>query len=180
MMRKTIEAIYGTYNGPRSGKDWEDFKTYCGRFWFSNGNHHHYGNEKFIPACSPDYFESLLKACDQKKLPIQGNTSLKAFWKHVKPIFYDLSVEPKEVDQRSGIDNIVNSSNNFYEGVTEKEVENFYSKFDTKGDAPSWGLNSKLIKDNGQIQERVWKSGGMYGSAIQKIIDWARARGHSS
>ncbi len=171
LIRKTLEAIYGSYSGPRSGKNWEGFKTYCGRFWFSNGNHHHYGNEKFVPECTPEYFHALLNGTDEKLLPLEG-LPLEAFWLKLSPLVYDMTVEPKVVDQRSGVDNVANSSNNFYEGVTEKEVEEFYSKFDTKGNAPSWGLNSKLVKENGEVKEQVWRSGGMYGAAIQKIIDW--------
>jgi len=171
LIRKTLEAMYGTYKGRKSGKDWEAFQTYCGRFWFSNGNHHHYGNEKFIPECSPLYFEQVLNACDASKLPLDG-MPLPAFWLRIRPLIYDMTIEPKVVDQRSGIDNIVFSSNNFYQGVTEKEVEDFYAKFDTKGDAPSWGLNSKLVKENGEIQEQVWRANGMYANAIQKISEW--------
>ncbi len=172
LIRKTIEAIYGTAKTDKKSDDWKKFEAYCGRVWFSSGNHHHYGNEKFIPECSFTYFESLVKASDLKKLPKTPGESIDAFIKRIKPIFYDLNLEPKVVDQRPNIDNITNSSNNFYEGVTQKEVEDFYAKFDTKGNAPSWGLNSKLAKENGVIIEKVWKSGGMYGAAIDKIIFW--------
>ena len=172
LIRKTIETIYGTAKTDKKSDDWKKFEAYCGRVWFSSGNHHHYGNEKFIPECSFTYFESLIKASDAKKLPKTPGESVDAFIARIKPIFYDLNLEPKVVDQRPNIDNIANSSNNFYEGVTQKEVEDFYSKFDTKGNAPSWGLNSKLTKENGVIVEKVWKSGGMYGAAIDKIIFW--------
>ncbi len=171
-LRKTLEAMYGSYNGPRNTKDWKEFQTYCGRFWFSSGNHHHYGNEKFFPECSPEYFYSVMAHCNESLLPKESNESLKAFWERMQPIIYDPNVEPRLIDLRSGVDNVQGSSVNFYEHVTQKEVEDFYAKFDTKGDAPSWGLNSKLMKEQGQIQEHVWKSGGMYGAAIQKIIDW--------
>lgn len=173
LLRKTLEAIYGSYTGPRSGRDWDAFVTYCGRFWFSNGNHHHYGNEKFIPECLPHYFEALLMASDKKLLPLDGpDMPVEALWIRLQPLLYNIDVEPKVVDQRPDIDNVAASSNNFYEGVTQQEVESFYAKFDTKGNAPSWGLNSKLIKQDGEIRERVWKSGEMYGPAIQRIIDW--------
>jgi dipeptidyl-peptidase-3 len=173
LIRKTLEAIYTNYKGERTSKGWRQFETYCGRFWFSNGNHHHYGNEKFIPDCEPQYFMKLLWSIDRKQLPLshEGET-MDMFWERVRPFIYHMDVEPKVVDQRPGIDNIAASSNNFYENVTQKEVEEFYDKFDTKGNAPSWGLNSKTIKEDGVIKERVWKSGGMYGAAIQKIIDW--------
>ncbi len=172
LLRKTIEAIYGSYKGDKSSADWKKFEDYCGRFWFSNGNHHHYSNEKFIPECSFEYFASILKGCDTAQLPRQAGESADAFLARIKPMVYDMKFEPKVVDQRPNIDNIVNSSNNFYEGVSQKEVEAFYAKFDTKGNAPSWGLNSKLVKENGQIVEKTWKSGGMYGAAIDKIVGW--------
>jgi dipeptidyl-peptidase-3 len=173
LLRKTLEVMYTTYTGPRTGKEWKQFETYCGRFWFSNGNHHHYGNEKFVPDCRQEYFMNVLKSCDRKQLPLNhSEETVEMFWERVRPFVYHLEVEPKVVDQRPGIDNIAASSNNFYENVTQKEVEDFYDKFDTKGNAPSWGLNSKTIKEDGVIKERVWKSGGMYGAAIQKIIDW--------
>ncbi|MBL7766952.1 MAG: hypothetical protein JNJ58_12700 [Chitinophagaceae bacterium] len=172
LLRKTLEAIYGGYQGDRNSPDFRKFQEYCGRFWFSNGNHHHYGNEKFIPGCSSAYFKTLLSSINASKLPMAPGESVDAFWTRVEPLFYDLKVEPKLVDLRSGIDNIKSSSNNFYEGVSQKEVEDFYAKFPTTGNAPSWGLNSKVVKENGQLKELVWKSGGMYGPAIDKIIYW--------
>jgi len=172
LLRKVIETIYATYTGDKKSAEWAQFTEYCGRFWFSNGNHHHYGNEKFIPACSESYFKSLLEKCDQKKLPKAASESNDDFWKRIRPYLYDMKVEPKCVDLRSGIDNIAASSNNFYEGVTQKEVEAFYDKMPSAGNAPSWGLNSKVVKENGKLVEKVWKSGGMYGTAIDKIIYW--------
>jgi dipeptidyl-peptidase-3 len=172
LLRKTIEAGYGTYKGDKNSDDWKKFEVYCGRFWFSNGNHHHYSNVKFIPECSFEYFSSVIKGADTAALPKNAGESVDAFLARIKPIVFDMSFEPKVVDQRPNIDNVVNSSNNFYEGVTQKEVEAYYAKFDTKGNAPSWGLNSKLVKENGQILEHTWKSGGMYGAAIDKIVGW--------
>jgi len=172
MLRKTLEDIYGTYKGDKAAEDWKKFEEYCGRVWFSNGNHHHYGNEKFIPACGADYFSTLLMNSDTAALPKDAGESATAFWNRIKPIVYDLKVEPKLVDLSPNIDNVAHSSVNFYEGVTQKEVEDFYSKFDSKGNAPSWGLNSKLMKENGQIVEKVWKVGGMYSAAIEKIVGW--------
>jgi dipeptidyl-peptidase-3 len=173
LLRKTIETIYGTYKGDKNSDDWKKFEVYCGRFWFSNGNHHHYSNEKFIPECSYDYFTEILKNSDTAQLPKNAGESVDAFLARIKPMVYDPKFEPKVVDLRPNVDNIKNSSNNFYEGVTQKEVEAYYAKFDTKGDAPSWGLNSKLMKDeNGNIVEKTWKVGGMYGAAIEKIVDW--------
>lgn len=174
LLRKTIEAMYGTYKGDKTTDDWKRFEVYCGRFWFSNGNHHHYSNEKFFPECSAAYFADVVKNCDSTKLPTEKGETVQSFINRVSPIVYDPKIEPKVVDLRAGIDNIVNSSNNFYENVTEKEVEDFYSKFDTKGDAPSWGLNSKLMKENGKIVEKTWHVGGMYWNSLEKIVDWLK------
>jgi dipeptidyl-peptidase-3 len=168
-LRKTLEAMYAKGG---SGAEWKAFTDYCGRFWFSNGNHHHYGNEKFVPGCSKAFFKAQLMKCDPGKLPLQADENMATFWTRVEPLFYDLNVEPKCVDLRAGIDNVVASSNNFYEGVTQQEVEAFYDKMPTAGNAPSWGLNSKVVKENGQLTERVWKSGGMYGAALDQVIYW--------
>lgn len=172
LLRKTLETAYGTYTGDKNSPDWKKFETYCGRFWFSNGNHHHYSNEKFLPECGYDYFASVIKASDVSKLPMEQGENVEVFLARIKPLVYDPKVEPKVVDLRANVDNIVNSSNNFYEGVTHKEVEDFYAKFDSSDNAPSWGLNSKTMKENGVVVEKVWKVGGMYSAAIEKIVGW--------
>lgn len=172
MLRKTLETVYGTYKGDKASADWKKFEDYCGRFWFSNGYHHHYSNDKFIPECSFEYFASLVKGSDTAALPKEAGETVDAFLTRVNPLIYDLKVEPKLVDLRSGIDNIVNSSVNFYEGVTQKEVEAFYAKFNGTGNTPSWGLNSKTMKENGQVVEKVWKVGGMYSASIEKMVSW--------
>lgn len=172
MLRKTLETAYGTYKGDTTTADWKRFAEYCGRFWFSNGFHHHYGNEKFIPACSFDYFSSVVKNADTSALPKETGETVSAFLARIKPLMYDLKVEPKLVDLSPDIDNVAASSVNFYEGVTQKEVEDFYAKFSNDEKAPSWGLNSKVVKENGQVKELIWKQGGMYSPAIEKILFW--------
>ncbi|ADY52001.1 Dipeptidyl-peptidase III [Pseudopedobacter saltans DSM 12145] len=171
-IRKTLENIYATYNGDKNSKEWEQFREYCGRFWFSNGNHHHYGNEKFIPACSFEYFTNLVKNSNSSGFPYLQNETQPQFLERIKPYIFDINFQPKLVDLTEGKDNVAASSNNFYEGVTQAEVEAFYAKFDTRGNAPSWGLNSKVIKENGKIVERPWKIGGMYGAALEKVVYW--------
>jgi dipeptidyl-peptidase-3 len=172
MVRKTLETAYGTYNGDKSTEDWKKFEVYCGRFWFSNGYHHHYSNEKFIPECTYEYFAGVVKSSDTAALPKEPGESVDAFLTRIKPMVFDLKFQPKLVDQRANIDNVVNSSVNFYEGVTQKEVEAFYSKYPSFGSIPSYGLNSKVMKENGQVVEKVWKVGGMYSAAIEKIVGW--------
>jgi dipeptidyl-peptidase-3 len=172
LVRKTLENIYSTYKGDKTSPDWEKFKTYAGRFWFSNGSHHHYGNEKFVPECSFEYFSDLVKNSDAAGFPMESGETADAFLNRLKPIIFDPNFQPMLVDLSPDKDNVASSSNNFYEGVTQKEVEAFDSKFKTDGNQPSWGLNSKLMKVNGQLVEKVWKSGGMYGPAIDKIVYW--------
>ncbi|MEO6190422.1 MAG: dihydrofolate reductase [Saprospiraceae bacterium] len=172
LMRKTIENIYSTYSGDKNGPEWKKFQDYCGRFLFSNGNHHHYGNEKFIPECSWEYFTIIAKASNLAGFNLGANENLDSFLNKVKPLFYDPLLNPKCVDLRPGIDNIAASSNNFYEGISQKEVEEFYNKKPTSDNAPSWGLNSKTLKENGKIIEKIWKVDGMYGPAISQIVSW--------
>ncbi len=172
MLRKTLETAYGTYKGDTTAADWKKFAEYCGRFWFSNGFHHHYGNEKFVPACSFEYFSSVIKNSDTASLPKEAGETVGAFLSRIKPLVYDLKVEPKLVDLSPDIDNVAASSVNFYEGITQKEVEDFYAKFSNDEKAPSWGLNSKVVKENGEVKELIWKQGGMYSTAIEKIIFW--------
>jgi len=172
MLRKTLEAVYSTYKGNKSTNDWKKLEEYCGRVWFSNGNYHHYSNEKFIPACNFGYFREAVLNSDTSLIPKDPAETIDAFLIRIKPVIYDLNFEPKLVNLKPNIDNVAASAVNFYEAVTQKEVEDFYSRFDTKGNAPSWGLNSKLMKENGQIMEKVWKVGGMYSAAITKIVGW--------
>ncbi|MFM8432693.1 MAG: dipeptidyl-peptidase 3 family protein [Bacteroidota bacterium] len=171
-LRKTIEGILNTYKGDRSGTDWDGFMTYCKRFFFSNGNHHHYSADKFVPACPMAYFESLLDQCDPSALPLEG-VALADFKKSVMPLFFDPKVDAKSVDLNAK-DVVTASCNNFYSGVTQAEVEKFYKALKEADTAnrSQIGVNTQLVKENGQLKERVWKSGGMYGTAIDKINYW--------
>jgi len=169
-IRKTLEAIFNNSKTDQSGADWDKFKTYAGRFWFSNGNHHHYSNDKFIPECSFEYFTNLVKACDEKELPLQEGETADTFLNRMKQVMFDPAFEPKMVNLTEGIDHVAKSSNNFYEGVTQKEVEDFYDTFPHTGQDPEWGLNSKVVKADGKVQEKVWKVGGMYGAAMEKMV----------
>lgn len=172
MLRKTLENMYGTYSGDKTSEEWKQFQTYCGRFWFSYGYHHHYSNEKFFPECTKEYFDSVARASDTTLFPKEKNESFDEFIKRVADIVYNPKIEPKLVDLRPNIDNVKASSVNFYEGVTQDEVEDYYSKFNSTGNVPMWGLNSKVVKQNGQVFEKVWKVGGMYSAAIEKIVFW--------
>lgn len=171
-IRKTLEAILETYSGERKSKDWSDFETYAKRFFFANGNHHHYGAEKMLPACSAAYFAGLIRKSDAAKLPLDGMDS-ERFIAWLEPVVFDPKVDPKEVDLDAK-DVITASCNNFYSGVTQQEVEAYYAKIREADPAnrSQIGFNTRLVKEDGKLLEQVWKSGGLYGAAIDKIIYW--------
>lgn len=174
-LRKILENIWKTYSGKRDGPDWEKFRTYAGQVWFSNGIYHHYSAEKIMPEFSFEYFLELVKNSDATqfpKAPRDGQSDLEALTGQMKQVMFDPTFAPKKVDLSDGVDKITSSYNNFYEGVTEQEVEQFYAAFPHSDHEPEWGLNSKVVKEGDKVAEKVWKSGGMYGPAIDKIIYW--------
>ncbi len=172
-IRKTLETILTTYTGDKTSADYKKFEDYCMRVFFANGIHHHYSNAKMLPEFSFDYFKELVSKSDNTKLPLEGMKA-EEFLAMLNPIMFDPKVAPKTVDLSANVDIVKASAGNFYEGVTQKQVEDFYAKMIQKDvkEQPSWGLNSKVCMDNGKIIEKVWKSGGMYGAAIDKIIFW--------
>ncbi|MFI5222067.1 MAG: dihydrofolate reductase, partial [Bacteroidia bacterium] len=173
-IRRTLEAICESNSkADKKSEDWKKFETYAKKFFFSNGNHHHYSNMKFVPECSFEYFSGLVKSADASKLPLDGKT-MDQFLNLMQAVVFDPKFDPKVVDLAPGIDNIKASSNNFYEDVTQKEVEDYYASRMKKDDAEpvSWGLNSKMIKANGAVTEKIWKVDGMYSPAIEKIVYW--------
>ncbi len=176
LVRKTLEEIVNHYEGPRSGDSWDAFMTYTKRVWFSNGIHHHYSTRKLEPGFDAAYLALLMKGSPKAAFPkIQGrvnnNNELLTF---LTPILFDPAVDAKRVNQESGVDLVVSSANNFYRDVTQAEVEAFYASTRKSGEArPVWhGLNSRLVKEQGKIVEKVWKSGGLYGSAIDSVLFW--------
>lgn len=173
VIRKTLEAVLNNYKGDKKNAEYVKLETYAKRVFFSNGIHHHYSNMKFVPECSFEFFSAQVKAVPIAQLPLNG-TSVDAFLADLKPIIFDPKVDAKIVDLSTGIDNVKASANNFYEGVTQAEVEAYYETRISKDDEEpiSWGLNSKMIKENGMLAEKVWKVGGMYGPAIEKIVYW--------
>lgn len=173
-IRKMNEAIYTTYKGDKNSEDYKKFVEWAKQVWFSNGIHHHYSNAKLIPKFSSTYFKELLTNTDQSLLPLESGQSLEQFIAMLNPIIFDPKIDAKCVNLDEGIDNVRESANNFYEGVTQTEVESFYGKMMKPNDPTplSYGLNSKLIKENGQLVEKVWKVGGMYSPAIEKIVYW--------
>lgn len=176
-LRKTIEAIFNSYTGDRTTDNWKMFHEYAGRVWFSTGNYHHYGKDKFIPACSFDYFVELINQSDNTLLPLDADETKESFLVRMKPVVYDLNFQPKMVDLSAGVDNVVSSSNNFYENITHQEVDRYYSNsslFPHSNQEPEWGLNSKLMKVDGKVLEKTYKVGGMYGAALEKMVFWIK------
>ena len=173
-VRRTIEAIWNSYKGPKSSPDFLKFEEYSKQVWFSNGIHHHYASDKIIPTFSFESFSAWVKASDSKQLPLAKDQTVDQFLAFLKPVMFDPTVDAKTVNLASGIDNITGSANNFYEGVTQKEVEDYYAaKSNPLDKTPiEYGLNSKLKKVDGKIVEIPWKVGGMYSASIEKIVYW--------
>ncbi|MFM2285140.1 MAG: hypothetical protein RLZZ543_637 [Bacteroidota bacterium] len=174
VVRRTIEAIWNSYKGLKKTDDFAKFEEYSKQVWFSNGIHHHYASDKIIPAFSFESFSAWVKASDVKQLPLEKGQSVDQLLTFLRPVMFDPTVDAKTVNLEAGIDNIKGSANNFYEGVTQKEVEDFYAtKNDINDKTPvEHGLNSKLMKVDGKIVEMPWKVGGMYTGAIEKIVYW--------
>ena len=174
LVRKTLDAIVTTYHGDKSSEEYAKFMTYTKKVWFAAGIHHHYSTDKFIPDFSEDYFKSLILNSDSNELPLKENQSIEDYIGFIIPIMFDPNVYAKKVATEKGTDVIVNSASNFYEGVNMAEVNSFYSKqIDSNDPTPiSYGLNSKVIKENGEVKELKWTAEGMYGEAISKIIFW--------
>lgn len=172
-VRSVLESIYNGYTGDRNNANWEQFMVYTKRVWFSNGIHHHYSNDKFIPEFTQEYFAELVKNTPADKFNTTLGSTDEIIAK-LTPILFDPNVATKRVNQDAGVDMVAASACNYYEGVTQKEVEDFYSKMmNPKDTTPiSYGLNSKLVKENGKVVEKVWKIDGMYGTAIAKIVYW--------
>lgn len=173
-IRKTLETIVETYSGEKSGTEWDQFMVYTKRVWFSNGIHHHYSTMKFTPEFSPEYFAQLVKASNAQSLPLDEGQSVEDLITFLTPILFDPNVDSKRVNKDPNADLLLTSAGNYYEGVTQKEAEDFYAAMENKNDpTPVWhGLNSKLVKENGKLVEKVWKVGGMYGTAIERIVYW--------
>ena len=175
LIRKTIENIVEHYQGDRKDPRWEQFMVYAKRVWFSNGIHHHYSTRKLVPEFDAAYWNALIQGCPKATFPVTPSCSnpaqLAAF---LQPILFDPKIDAKRVNQESGIDLVQGSANNFYSGVTQKEVEAYYKPLKNPADTtPVWfGLNSRLTKVNGKVTEIPWKSGGLYGEAIDRIRFW--------
>ncbi|NDV82750.1 dihydrofolate reductase [Bacteroides sp. 51] len=173
-IRKTLESVYTNYDGDKNSADYKNMVIYLKRVWFSNGIHHHYGSEKFIPEFSPEFLKTEMLKMDAAELPLLEGQTAEQLYEVLYPVIFDPGVMPKRVNQADGEDLVLTSACNYYDGVTQKEAEAFYNSLkDPKNQTPvSYGLNSRLVKEDGKIQEKVWKVGGLYTGALEKIVYW--------
>ena len=177
-IRRTLEAIYTNYKGDREDPQFKALETYLKRVWFSSGIHHHYALDKFAPGFSPEFLMDCIHQIDAKKLPLRENQNVDQFMIEIAPVIFDPGVMPKRSVQSGDGDLIKASSNNYYGGgISQKEVEDFYAQMKMGKDTISpisYGLNSRLVKENGTVVEKGWKVGGLYSAAIEKIVDQLR------
>lgn len=171
-IRKTLEAVYLHYEGNRESEDFKAFEVYLKRVWFASGIHHHYGCEKFVPGFSEESFYEMVEAVADEYLPLSKGQSKEDLLGILVPVIFNPEVMPKRVNQTDGEDLVQTSACNFYENVSQAEVERFYARMKEEGNeqAPSYGLNSKLTKRNGELVELKWTEDGLYGAAIKEIV----------
>ncbi len=174
LIRKTLEVLLSTKSHDSETEEYKKLVVYAKRVWFSNGIHHHYNHDKIMPEFSEDFFKHLFGHVDDYKLPLQAGQTKTDFVNFITPLIFDPAIAPKKVSLDSKSDMVKASAVNFYENVTEKEAEAFYASQVDKNakENPMYGLNSKLVKEDGKLVEKVWKVGGMYGDAIGRIVFW--------
>lgn len=173
-IRRTLEAVYTQYEGDRNSDDFKALETYLKQVWFANGIHHHYSTDKFVPGFGQDFFEKAVKSVDTRYLPLQKGETVNQLLANISPVIFDPAIDAKRVNQAEGEDLVLTSAGNYYDGVTQAEAEAYYNKMKNPNDLRpiSYGLNSRLIKKNGKIEERVYKVGGLYSKALEKIVYW--------
>ena len=173
-IRKVLESIFFLYNGSRDTHDFQALTVYLKRVWFSNGIYHHYGCDKFKPEFSRDFFCDAYNSLSYEQLALGSEEEKNNLLNEILPVIFDADYLPKRVNKAEGVDLIKTSACNFYEDVSQSEVESFYNGMKVEGDARpvSYGLNSKLTKQNGKLTELVYKANGMYGNKIRQIIHW--------
>ena len=173
-IRKVLESIFLLYNGSRDTHDFQALTVYLKRVWFSNGIYHHYGCDKFKPEFSKDFFCDAYNSLSYEQLALVSEEEKNNLLNEILPVIFDADYLPKRVNKAEGVDLIKTSACNFYEDVSQSEVESFYNGMKVEGDARpvSYGLNSKLTKQNGKLTELVYKANGMYGNKIRQIIHW--------
>ena len=175
-IRRTLEAVYTNYQGDKTKDDYKNMEIYLKRVWFSNGIHHHYAADKFQPNFSQEFLKQAIMSVDTSKLPLTKGQTVEQLCAELFPVIFNPTILPKRVNQSDGEDLILTSASNYYDGVNQEEAESFYNAMkNPKDETPiSCGLNSRLVKENGKIQEKVWKVGGLYTQAIEKIVYWLK------
>ena len=172
-VRRALETVYKEYKGNREDEQFKALETYLKRVWFSSGIHHHYAEDKFVPGFTPEFFQSCLEQVNVSELPLREGQTLEQFVAEISPVIFDPAVLAKRTVQSGDRDLILASANNYYGGgITQKEVEDYYAAMKVGKDTVtpiSYGLNSRLVKENGKIVEKVWKVGGLYSAAIEQI-----------
>lgn len=173
-IRRTIDAIVEGYKGDRTDPQWQAFMTWAKRVWFSNGIHHHYSTDKFLPEFTPDYLAALVKGSEGAAFPLDEGRTLDDLVAFLQPVIFDPAVDAKKVSQDAAKDLVTHSAVNFYEGVTQAEVEAYYQSIaDEKDPSPvSYGLNSRVLKKDGKVAEEVASIDGLYGPILAKIVHW--------
>jgi len=173
-IRKTLEEIYINYQGDRDTEDFQNFVVYLKRVWFSSGIHHHYSTDKFIPEFMPEYFTELIMNTEGAKFPLENDESIEELALQLTAVIFDPEIAPKRISLDSDVDMVKASACNFYEGVTEQEAEDFYNKMKNPSDETpiAYGLNSRLVKENGEVKEDVYKIGGLYSKALENVVYW--------
>lgn len=173
-IRKILEAVYLSYNGDKECDDYKELEVYLKRVWFSNGIHHHYSTDKFLPGFSADFLKREILKLNMFQLPLDDGETVEHLCEVILPVIFDAGVMPKRVNHKDGEDLVLTSACNYYDGVTQQEAETFYNEMKACGDKEPlmYGMNSTLVRRGGVLVEDVWKSGGKYGKAIDKIIYW--------
>ena len=173
-IRRTLEAVYENYKGDRNNEQYKALELYLKRVWFSNGIHHHYAEDKFKPGFSAEFFAECVGSLSPETLPLKDGQTVQQLIDELTPVIQDSTVMSKRTVQSGNGDLILASANNYYDGVTQAEVEAFYAAMKDPNDEKPvmYGLNSRLVKENGVIKEKVWKVGGLYSEAISRIVGW--------
>lgn len=173
-IRRTLEAVYTQYKGDRNSKDFNALEKYLKQVWFANGIHHHYSTDKFKPEFSQNFFVQAVSSIPAQSLPLKKGGSIKDLLNDITPVMFNPKIMTKRVNQTEGEDLVATSAGNYYDGVTQAEAETFYNNMKDPSDPTpiSYGLNSRLVKRNGKIQEQVYKVGGRYSKALEKVVYW--------
>jgi dipeptidyl-peptidase III len=173
-IRQLLEAVYTDVQQDTASADFKALETYLKRVWVSNGIHHHYAGDKFVPEFSQSFFEKSVKQLPAEQLPLRDGETVDDLLAELIPVIFDPAIDAKRTNQEAGVDLVTTSAGNYYDGVTQTEAEDFYAKMKDPNDAEpiSYGLNSRLVKKDGIVQEEVYKVGGRYSAALEKVVFW--------